>query len=101
MSTTFVDRALALTDQVVSGPGALDPPIRQAAAAGKPIDGPAGAYVEKVRRHAYKVVDEDVAALHAFGYSDAQIFELTEAAAYGAASVRLEAALAALGEGGD
>jgi len=100
MRKTFVARAHALTHRVVSGPGELDPSIRQAAAAGAPIHGPAGAYAEKVRRHAFKVIDDDVAALHAAGFSDAQIFELTEASAYGAALTRLDAALAALAEGG-
>ena len=99
MRRTFVQRARALTEQVISAPGELDPAIRRAAATATPIDGPAGIYADKVRRFAYKVLDEDIAALAEAGYSDAAIFELTEAAAFGAASFRLEAALAAIGEG--
>lgn len=100
MSRSFVRRARALTELVLSGPGELDATVRRAAAAGEPLpDAEATAYADKVRRHAYRIVDDDVIALRAAGYSDAQIFELTEAAAYGAARVRLNAALAALGEG--
>jgi alkylhydroperoxidase family enzyme len=93
---SFVGRARALTDQVVNGPGKLDAAVRRAAATGHAIEGPAAIYAEKVRRFAYRVTDEDVAALHDAGYSDEQVFELTEAAAHGAALVRLEAALAAI-----
>ena len=96
MSREFEERARELTKLVLAGPGDLDPEIRRAAAAGRPIDGAAGVYADKVRRHAYRIIDEDIEALHAEGYSDPQIHELTEAAAYGAALVRLDAALAAL-----
>jgi alkylhydroperoxidase family enzyme len=51
--------------------------------------------VEKIRRHAYRVTDEDVNALRA-RYSEDQLFELIVAAALGAAEHRLERALAAL-----
>ena len=54
------------------------------------------AYVEKVRQHAYKVTDEDVEALKRAGYSEDAIFELTGAAALGAAIHRLERGLIAL-----
>lgn len=96
MSPSFADRAEALTAQVTSGPAALDRSVREAAAAGAPIAGPAGAYAAKVWRHAYRILDDDIDALRDVGYSDAEIFELTEAAAHGAARLRLRAALAAL-----
>ena len=54
------------------------------------------AYVDKVARHAYKVTDEDVAALQRAGNSDDALFETTVAAAVGAALGRLERGLAAL-----
>jgi len=54
-------------------------------------------YVEKVARNAYKVTDEDVDALRAAGYSDDAVFELTLAAALGAARMRLDAGLDAMG----
>jgi alkylhydroperoxidase family enzyme len=53
-------------------------------------------YVEKVARHAYQVVDADVDRLREAGYSEDAIFELTLAAALGAARARLEAGLEAM-----
>ncbi len=53
-------------------------------------------YVDTVARHAYKVTDQDVAALQALGHSDDDIFEITVAAAVGAAMHRLERGMAAL-----
>jgi alkylhydroperoxidase family enzyme len=83
-------------------PGASEPALREpveAAAATwlggsrdieqelpKPLD----AYVEKVARWAYKVTDEDVDALKQAGYTEQAIFELTLAAALGAAVSALE-----------
>ena len=54
------------------------------------------AYVDKVARHAYKVTDEDLAALKRAGNSDDVLFETTVAAALGAALGRLERGLSAL-----
>lgn len=53
-------------------------------------------YVRKVALHAYRVTDEDVAALQASGYSEDAIFELTAAAALSAGVTRMERGLAAL-----
>jgi hypothetical protein len=53
-------------------------------------------YVDKVANHAYKVTDQDVAALQAAGLSDDGIFEVTVAAAVGAAMHRLQRGMAAL-----
>jgi alkylhydroperoxidase family enzyme len=54
-------------------------------------------YVEKVAKNAYKVVDADIDRLRRAGYSDDAIFELTLAAALGAARSRLDAGLGAMG----
>ena len=54
------------------------------------------AYVDKVALHAYKVTDEDLAALQRVGNSDDVLFEATVAAALGAALGRLERGLSAL-----
>jgi alkylhydroperoxidase family enzyme len=54
-------------------------------------------YVEKVARNAYKVTDGDVDRLREAGYSEDAIFELTLAAALGAARRRLDAGLEAMG----
>lgn len=53
-------------------------------------------YVDTVARHAYRVSDDDVAALRRAGASDDAIFEVTIAAALGAALGRLERGMAAL-----
>jgi alkylhydroperoxidase family enzyme len=54
-------------------------------------------YVDKVARNAYKVVDADLDRLREAGYSEDAIFELTLAAALGAARARLDAGLEAMG----
>ena len=55
-----------------------------------------GPYLEKVRRHAYRVTDEDVEALKAAGHSEDEIFEHTIAAATAAGLERLDAGLRAM-----
>ena len=55
-------------------------------------------FVGKVSDHAYKVTDEDVESLKRAGYSEDAIFEITAAAALGAALTRLERGLIALHE---
>ncbi|HVH09492.1 MAG TPA: hypothetical protein VM736_06820 [Gemmatimonadales bacterium] len=54
------------------------------------------AYIDNVARHAYRVTDADVAALKRAGHSDDVLFEVTVAAALGAALGRLERGLATL-----
>jgi len=69
---------------------------------GAPAPAPFGNYVDKIAQHAYKVTDEDVAALQRAGQSDDVLFEVTAAAAVGAALGRLERGMAALrGEAAD
>jgi alkylhydroperoxidase family enzyme len=51
------------------------------------------AYLEKVRRAAYQVTDEDVDALRAAGFSEDEIFEQTVSAAVSEGLARLDAAL--------
>ena len=55
-----------------------------------------GRYVDMVARHAYKLTDDDLAALQRAGSSEDAIFEITVSAALGAALGRLECGLAAL-----
>jgi alkylhydroperoxidase family enzyme len=54
-------------------------------------------YLDKVRRSAYQVTDEDVRALQDAGYSEDVIFEQTVSVAVAAGLARLEAGLEALG----
>jgi hypothetical protein len=51
------------------------------------------AYLEKVRKNAYKVTDEDIQALKNAGYSEDVIFEQTVSVAVAAGLERLEAGL--------
>jgi alkylhydroperoxidase family enzyme len=88
-------------EAVLETPGAADLELRQAVAAyaaGRDAEIPDDLrpYVDKVARNAYRVTDDDVDALRAAGYSEDAIFELTLAAALGAARARLDAGLAAM-----
>jgi alkylhydroperoxidase family enzyme len=96
-STSVVEALDQLRDDVVDGPGQLDRSVRQAAFSGEGVPAAAAGYVEKVREHAYRVVDGDIDALKKAGWSDDAIFELTVSAALGAALSRREKAMKAMG----
>jgi hypothetical protein len=85
-----------LVERVLRGPGVTRPEQRAEAMSEK--GGPA--ILEKVRRAAHKVTDEDVKALRDSGLSDDEIFELTIAAAIGVSKRRLEAAMRAIDAAG-
>jgi alkylhydroperoxidase family enzyme len=90
-----------LVEAVLGAPGDTPEALRRAVLerSGGTRDGvPEGlrTYVDKVAHHAYKVTDEDVKALNAAGQSDDSIFEITVAAAVGAAMHRLARGMAAL-----
>lgn len=53
-------------------------------------------WVEKIARHAWKITDEDVAALRAAGFDEDAIFEVTIAAATGAGLARYQVATRAI-----
>jgi hypothetical protein len=90
----------ALVDRVLRGAGETAPADRAAAAGTGAYAGPAAAVIEKVRRHAYKVTDEDILELKAAGMTDDAIYELTIAAAVGVAKRRLDAAMRAIDAAG-
>jgi len=71
--------------------------VRRAAANGSGVPADLDVLVEKIHRHAYKVTDEEIAALQAT-YGDDQLFEIIVSAALGASRRRLFAGLAALEE---
>ena len=60
------------------------------------ISEPLGAYAAKVRDQSYRITDDEVAGLTAAGLSDDVIFEITIAAAVGAALERLDAGMRAV-----
>jgi alkylhydroperoxidase family enzyme len=96
MNDPHAERLQRLEQSVLRGPGTLDAAVRQAAASGGELPAPLAAFVDKVRRHAYKVTDADLEALRRAGCSADQIFELTISTALGAAKLRLDRGLAAL-----
>ena len=55
-----------------------------------------GPYLDKVRRHAYTITDEDVQALKDAGHSEDEIFEHTVSVAAAAGLERLDAGLRTL-----
>lgn len=79
---------------VLDGPGTTPAALRQAVARGEAPEELRG-LVDKIRRHAYQVTDEDLAALGG-RYTEDQLFEIVVAASFGAAEHRLRAGLRAL-----
>lgn len=86
----------AAVERVLGGDGKASKQQRRAAFDNTGVAEPARALIDKVARNAWKVTDDDVAAVKAAGVSEDQIFELCVSAALGQASRQLESALAAL-----
>ncbi len=70
--------------------------LRTAAQPDRPSPPDFQAYLDKVRRHAYKVTDRDVDELKAAGHSEDEIFEQTVSVAVAAGLERLDAGLEAM-----
>jgi alkylhydroperoxidase family enzyme len=70
--------------------------LRDSAQPERPAPPELASYLEKVRRHAYKVTDRDVQALKDAGISEDQIFEHTISVAVAAGLERLDAGLGVL-----
>lgn len=95
-----------LLDSILGPGGESDSSLRRmvfgcAARRGSPaeIRDPAlRAWIEKVASQAYRITDSDLDTLRRAGYSDGHIFELTIAAAAGAAEMRYRAGLEAVDE---
>jgi hypothetical protein len=88
-------------EAILQTPGEADLELRaavEAFAAGRAAELPDDLrpYVEKVARRAYTVTDADMDALRQAGYSEDAVFELTLAAALGAAQARWSAGLDAM-----
>jgi uncharacterized protein YciW len=99
MTDRHAEALARLEARLRTGPGELSPQTRAAAIDGGSLPDPlAQGYVETVRRHAYKLTDRRLEELAEAGWTDRQVFELTVAAAFGAAKRRLDAGLQALGE---
>lgn len=86
----------ALRHAVFQPPGSTEPAVRVAAARDGELREPLAGYAAKVRDQSYRLTDADFAGLTAAGISDDAIFEITVAAAVGAALQRLDAGLRAV-----
>ena len=84
-----------VVERVLEGAGQTTPAARRAAFENRDIPEPARTLIDKVAKNAWKVTDEDVAAVTAV-LPDDEIFELVVAAALGQASRQLDSALTAL-----
>jgi alkylhydroperoxidase family enzyme len=102
------EKIQSLVDSLLNGRGDSDPELRRAveqqaavhagrlAKNGRRLPQELSRYVDKVALHAFKITDDDIAALRANGHSEDAIFELTLCAALGAGIARLERAIAAM-----
>jgi alkylhydroperoxidase family enzyme len=70
--------------------------LREAARTDRPAPEEMRGYLEKVRLHAYRVIDRDIEALKAAGFTEDEIFEHTVSAAVRAGLERVDAGLATL-----
>ena len=86
----------ALEAGILQGPGVLPPEARRAAAKNEGAPEMFAEYVDTIHRNAYRVTDRIVAGFAEAGADDDAVFEISVAAAYGAARERLEAGLQAL-----
>lgn len=95
MSDRFDEGRRVLEESVLGGPGHTDSTLRRRVAERRDVPEELRPLVDKIERHAYKVTDEDVAALRS-RYPDDALFEIIVAASLGSALDRLRAGLRAL-----
>lgn len=86
----------ALLSRILDGAGEASSSDRRAAFDLDGLTGPVSTVADKVAKHAFRVTDEDIAAVKASGFSEDQIFEIVVCAAIGQANRQYDAALAAL-----
>jgi len=86
----------ALASRILEGAGKASPSERRAAFNNSGLAEPPGVLVDKVARHAYRVIDEDITAARVSGRSEDEIFEIVVCAAVGQATRQYDTALAAL-----
>lgn len=83
--TTHEDPVDRLRHAVFEAPAVTAPTLRQAATTGEGLAEPWQSYTARVRAASHTVTDADIAQLTAAGHTEDEIFELTVAAATGAA----------------
>ncbi|WP_280336837.1 hypothetical protein [Nocardia wallacei] len=94
------DAVDTLRHAVLDAPARTDVALRRAAAAATPLPEPWQSYATTVRDASYRVTDDDIAGLTAAGHSEDEIFEVTIAAAVGAALHSYDTGRNALGRKG-
>ena len=85
----------ATITRVLEGDGKASHAQRRAAFDNARLDEPLSTLVNKVAQNAYRVTDEDIAAVRASGLSEDEIFEIIICAAIGEATRQYETARAA------
>ena len=85
-----------LVARVLEGNGKAAPELRRAAFENAGLGEPIRTLIDKVANRAYRITDEDVAAVRAAGLTEDQVFEIVICAAVGQASRQYTSALAAL-----
>jgi alkylhydroperoxidase family enzyme len=98
MSDPYAPLLAEVRRAVLDAPATTDTKLRRAAATRGEVPASLASYLDKVHDAAHAITDADVDALKAAGHDDDAIFELTVAAAIGAASHRAERVLAVLDE---
>lgn len=113
MDSRYAEHIRALSESILNSPGETTFQLRNVVRiASARLSGRVGSegevlpqslenYVRKVALFAYRITDEDIEDMHAAGYSDEAIFELTISAALGAGMTRMNIGLAALKGGED
>jgi hypothetical protein len=91
------DARRRIEDAVLRGPGETSPELRQSVASQRGVPPDLAPLLDKIRRHPYKVTDEDIAGLRD-RYTEDQLFEIIVAGVLGASLDRLHAGLRALEE---
>jgi hypothetical protein len=90
-----------LITRILEGDGRATSVQRRAAFDNDRLDEPMRTLVNKIANYAYRVTDEDIISVKAFGFSEDQIFELVICAALGQSTRQYESALAALDAAGE
>ena len=86
----------ALVTRILEGDGSASRDQRRAAFDHTGFGEPLNTLIDKITKEAYRVSDEDIAAVKASGLSEDQIFEIVVCAAIGHAARLHDTALAAL-----
>jgi alkylhydroperoxidase family enzyme len=84
-TTRHSDAVENLRHTVLEAPATTDPGMRTAAATGGALPEPWRSYAATVRDASYKITDTDIDRLTTAGHTEEEIFEITVAAAVGAA----------------